>query len=41
MYIVKYSLSIDFSLQNRSFQIEPKLFLELDNDDLIMFPKWF
>ena len=24
-----------------SFQIEPKLFLELDNDVLIMFPKWF
>ena len=36
-----YSLGIDYSLQNQSFQIEPKLFLKLDNDVLIMFPKWF
>ena len=35
------SLGIDFSLQNQSFEIELKLFLELDNDVLNMFPKWF
>ena len=35
------ALVLIFSLQNQSFQIEPKLFLELDNDVLIMFPKWF
>ena len=31
----------ELSLQNQSFQITPKLFLELDNDVFIMFPKWF
>ena len=34
---MNYSLCTDFSLQNESFEIEPKLFLELDNDVLSMF----
>ena len=41
IFTLNYSLGIDFSLQNQSFQIEPKLFVELDNDVLVMFPKWF
>ena len=36
-----FNFTLIFSLQNQSFQIGPKLFLELDNDVLIMFPKWF
>ena len=41
MNYIYIALVLIFSLQNQSFQIEPKLFLELDNDVLIMFPKWF
>ena len=36
-----YMYCMMFSLQNQSFQIRPKPFIELDNDVLIVFTKWF
>ena len=41
IFTQNYSLCSDFSLQNQSFLIDSKRFLELDNDVLNVFPKWF
>ena len=40
-FTLNYSLGTHFLIEKKSFQIGPKMFLELHNDVLTMFTKWF